>query len=439
MGKRKLLYLYNATQTYTDTVFQHISALGRLSKYRAYFYHHDEFTTFNCDLSGFDAIGVHYSIRLPYDQLSPSGVSALKKFAGLKILFIQDEYDHTHRAWHWIKEIGFDLVFTVVPSANVGRVYPSDEFPGVTFLSVLTGYVPSLPTRRTNMLPPSERAIRIGYRGRSLPLRYGLLGKEKVNIGMMVKAYCDHRRISTDIAWTEDARIYGGKWFEFIGSCRAMLGSESGSNVFDWHGDLDERIAKFRIDSPGVSDEEIYQQLVAPLEMPGMMNQISPRVFETIAHRTALVLFEGGYSNVLKPWRHFIPVKKDGSNLPEVVAKLEDGEFLNAMTECAYREILESGQYSYNAFVRRVDAELEKAFEVKGRRKDQSELVARGVQLNRRITRAPLRGAGIRWYLAQAGGISEFGWRWASFLWGITPELLRGILRPAVKKLLGRA
>lgn len=357
-----ILYLYNSDQTYTSTVFAHIDSFAKKSTHRSFYCHEDQSTAFNVDLARFDVVVIHYSVRLPFDQLSASTVQALKKFSGLKVLFIQDEYDHTYRAWHWIKELGMQLVFTVVPLKGISQVYPPLEFPGTRFISTLTGYVPDELSLDPSTTAPSQRRLLIGYRGRPLPIRYGKLGIEKVAIGEIVKAYCDKQNIESDIAWSETSRIYGRRWYEFLRSCRSVLGSESGSNVFDWDGTLGERIIRLQKSNPQVTDGEIYNNYVRPKEIDGIMNQVSPRIFEAIAARTVLVLFEGSYSGVVQPDKHFIPLKKDGSNLPEVVHKLRNGAFVDAIAERAYEDIIASGKYSYRTLVRMADDEITNLF-----------------------------------------------------------------------------
>ena len=46
---------------------------------------------------------------------------------------------------------------------------------------------------------------------------------------------------------------------------------------------------------------------------------ISPRHLEACATRTCQVLVEGEYSGVLRPGEHYIPVRKDLSNLDDVL------------------------------------------------------------------------------------------------------------------------
>jgi hypothetical protein len=391
-----ILLLYNATQTFTNTVFEHVASFRRFSRHGFYYAHYGMVDNrpqfFDIDISSFDAVIVHYSIRLPFDQIHGSMVEAFAKFDGLKALFIQDEYDNTCRAWHWIKELGMKLVFTVVPPENIARIYPPEAFPSVRFVNNLTGYVPEELLSASSVAPPSQRRIIVGYRGRPLPVHYGQLGREKVEIGRMVSGYCKRHHIRHDIAWTEQARIYGPQWYEFMTSCRAMLGSESGSNVFDWKGTLKADIERLRKSRPGVSDEEIYETLVKPLEIPGLMNQVSPRVFESIAARTVMVLFEGSYSGVVQPHVHYIPLKKDGSNLDEVFGLLDDGAYVDAMAERAHQEVIASGKYSYAAFVHMVDGQLEQSWGDLPQREHAPEI--RPGAIPNRITMDPIR-AGI--------------------------------------------
>lgn len=440
-----VLYLYNSSQTYTNTVYEHIASFGKYSRHRSFYCHQDTHTDFEVDLSRFDAVGIHFSIRLPYDQFSPSTIRALQNFRGLKFLFIQDEYDHTKRAWYWINALGIQLVFTVVPDEGIERVYPSSEFRATRFINTLTGYVPDELKFSDLVSAPSCRSLMVGYRGRPLPIRYGRLGVEKVEIGMIVKSFCDASGISNDIAWTEESRIYGSGWYEFMVSCRAMLGSESGSNVFDWDGSLVKRIADFRKEHPDVPDSTVYSNFIEPEEVGGIMNQISPRVFEAVAARTVLVLFEGRYSDVVLPGIHFIPLKKDGSNLSEVIESLKDGDYVDSMADRAYKDVIESGKYSYASFVGRVDTEISESFRLVDAASpvfpDASWLVT-GLSA---ITTSPIRAAPPRpspdtiiRTVAGSTGPTDLVRRFSVYTWWKLPESARWVLRPAVKWLRGR-
>lgn len=440
-----ILFLYNATQTFTNTVYEHIASFAKYSSHRCFFTHQDISTQFNLDLSRFDAVAVHYSIRLPYDQFSPSTVEALAAFKGLKFLFIQDEYDHTHRAWHWIKTLGMQLVFTVVPDKGIETVYPAAEFPQTQFISNLTGYVPDDLHKDPRVTQPSTRELVVGYRGRPLPIRYGQLGVEKIQVGQVVRAYCRKNDIKNDIAWSEESRIYGPYWYEFMSSCRSMLGTESGSNVFDWDGTLVKKIAEYRRSHPAATDEEVESIFVADKEIEGIMNQISPRAFESIAAKTVMVLYEGDYSGVIKPGIHYIALKKDGSNLPDVFKQLEDGAFVDAMAERAYQDVIASGQYSYAKFVEKIDQAVTARYaQVCPKRVAETrtgrEIKGMGVQTT---TTEPLRATppitlapSVPWTKRAAHRIANTPRNVVYGVWNKIPDQQRDYLKPKLKRLL---
>lgn len=442
-----VLVFYNSTQTYTNAVFEHVNSFAKYSKHDFFFCHSDQYQQTDIDLSRFDAVIIHFSIRLPYDQVSEPLARRLVEYKGLKALFIQDEYDHTHRSWHWINRLGIALVFTVVPTPGINRVYPVDVFPNTRFVSNLTGYVPESIPSVAHLMPPSQRNLMIGYRGRPLPVRYGQLGFEKVAVGRLVKSYCDERGILNDISWTEESRIYGDAWYKFMATCKSMLGSESGSNVFDWDGKLVPKVAAFQKANSRLPDAAVYSAVVEPHESPGLMNQVSPRVFEAIALRTALVMFEGNYSGVLRPNEHFIPLRKDGSNLDEVFSRLKDGKYVDEMTDRAYLHVIESRAYSYKSFVQIVDAELEKSARnttsevwwpgkvLAGQEAAVSDSEKHTKELdNRQFSPALLSLRPLR-----AIPLSVKGWLSGStayFLWSWVPANLRNKLRPWVRRVL---
>ena len=82
------------------------------------------------------------------------------------------------------------------------------------------------------------------------------------------------------------------------------------------------------------------------------MNQISPKIFESISLLTALILFECSYSDIVKPYVHYIPLKKDYSNVEELFEKLFDDEYLKQLTDQAFNDIILSQKYSYQHFIK---------------------------------------------------------------------------------------
>ncbi|MBG52050.1 MAG: hypothetical protein CML99_06470 [Rhodobiaceae bacterium] len=309
-------------------------------------------------LDEYDVLLHNYCARLCFEgYVSEDYKRAVRAFQGIKILSVQDEYDRTNELKAAIKDLGFDIVLTCIPPDQIELVYPKSEFPNVTFVTVLTGYVPADTLRLDERLPLHNRPIMVGYRGRSIAMRYGKLGFEKFEIGRRMKKECTDRGIRADIEMEESHRIYGDKWTEFLRSCRVMLGSESGSNVFDFTGELDER---FKGITCSDKNARKYLQELSEIESKFDIGQISPRVFECAMNYTPMVLFEGRYSGAIQPNRHYVPLKKDFSNIDEVISYLSDTEYLEKIATNAHKALIESGDYDYKNFVAKVLKQVEK-------------------------------------------------------------------------------
>lgn len=360
--------LYDPASCHVSTVREHLKAFQRYSS-------HD--ITFipaankwgvsskidllgSVDLSLFDVAIVHYSIRISKSHhLNENFAEALQEFSGLKILFIQDEYEFVECARSWMDRLKFDLVYTCIPLEQRELVYPNYRFPHAEFLPTLTGYVPESNNIDRFALSLDSRQIAIAYRGRELPPIYGQLGHEKFIIGMEVKRLSERAGICNDISCDESDRIYGNDWYKFLGSARATLGTESGSNIFDFDGSISRKINSMSTKNGALQFDEIWNLYLKEHDGKIRMNQISPKIFEAIKLRTALVLFEGDYSGVVMPNIHYIPLKKDFSNFDQVVESLQDDKFVMQITNKAYEDIIHSGRYSYQQFIAGVDEKMQ--------------------------------------------------------------------------------
>jgi hypothetical protein len=374
-----VLVLYNDAWTHIQSTREHLAALRDHSRHdyaflpaqqtiatgaprERLFSDYQEAWPAAFDFSIFDAVVWHFVLpaykaapRWPTDYAAPQVVEALKRFDGLKVILLQDEYDGTDTTRGVIRDTGMDLILSCLPQDHLDYAYPPEQLPGVEAIMTLPGFVPDDTGLERFALPMRERAKRIAYRARVLPHRYGTLGREKFEIGVQMRRRAEVRGVPVDIEWTEEKRIYGDDWYRFLGSARAMLATESGSNVFDFDGSLrDEEEA-----AQALPYEAYFAQKLAERERHPDMSTIPPKVFEAIALRTALVCFEGYYSDVIQPGVHYIALKKDYSNADLVFAQLDDIEALEAMTERAYQDIIASGRYSYRAFAEGFDRTLE--------------------------------------------------------------------------------
>lgn len=358
-NRLNILYLYSRHLTYCSAVKDYVSAFGRHSRNKV-FCRDVSFDTTCLDLEHFDVVIVGYCVSEQLRHLSRRLMDAIRDFKGYKLVIVQDEYYNSHLNHEEFVHMRINAVVTTIPNSADRRVaYYGEELAHLEFVPALTGYVTEEMQRREQWIPFSERKWMIGYRGRSLPYIFGDLTREKWLIGARMKEICAAKGVPANIAVDDDSRLYGAAWTDFIRNCRGTLGTESGSNVFDFDRKASRGIKAYLAEHSDADYQTVHDLFLKDIDGKIRMNQISPRIFEAIAHGSALVLFRGEYSGVVEADKHYIPLEKDFSNVDEVLSKLEDMSLLTQMTERAYADVIASGRYTFEAYVRRIDEFLE--------------------------------------------------------------------------------
>ncbi|WOH68184.1 hypothetical protein [Bradyrhizobium sp. BWA-3-5] len=359
---KRVLVAYSASSTHVPTTFEYLRALKELPDCDVKFVHCTNDARLNFDINQFDVLINSYCARLCYDWfLSPDYRQAVLSFRGLKIAIVQDDYDRTAALHRNIRQYGFHVVFTSIQSEFWPLAYPAIQVPGVVLRQLLTGYAPARHVER-RIRPLEERSVPVGYRGRQLGAKYGKLGHEKYEIGRRMAELCDRLGQPHDIRTDDASRIYGEDWFTFIGDCRAMLGSESGCNAFDFDQEIEKRCDEFATRHGRAAEYSDFADFLEPFEKPFNVGQISPRVFECASMKTPMILFRGRYSDAIKPDLHYIPLEKDFSNAQEVLTKLDNLEYLKGFANRAHEHLIASGIYSYRTLTSAIRTAIEEFY-----------------------------------------------------------------------------
>ena len=341
------------------TVLEHIDSISRYSDHKVFVYSGIGELPAEIDLDRFDVVIVHYSIFIGSDTyLGPITRYRLRGFEGLKMVFLHDEYRNVDATVRALEYLRIDVLFTVVPTEEIRKVYPKEKLPTLNCVNILTGYV-SEDWLAYEPSPLNKRKIDVGYRGRKYPAWHGQLGLEKWMIAERFLEDAVSTGLKCDISWREADRIYGEDWIRFLGESKAQLGVESGASVFDFSGEISKRVEDHEALKPDTPYEELRRLYFSEEEGKIRLNQISPRIFEAAAMKCVLVLYEGEYSGVIFPNRHFIPLKKDHSNMSEVIEKLRDIESCQNMVDRVYRDVVLNADYQYPGMVKRVDVAID--------------------------------------------------------------------------------
>jgi len=356
-----VLSLYYYRESFGPTVIEHATAFERLSEF--------DVTAINtADPDATErmrrvepkAVLLHYTLfGMQWYQLTEEQQYIVAHYNAIKAAFYQDEYYHVPKRFRFIDEAGIDCVYTMVEPQYFNETYYK-YCSAPVIRNSLTGYVSDelLAISKTVAAENHPRDLDIGYRGHELDICYGLGGQEKYHIAHDFKRHTKDMGLTLDVETAVDKRIYGDGWYRFIARCKGMLGVEAGVSAFDFDDVIRVQAHKLRKQTPPVSDDVIYETVVKPYENNLYYRTISPRHFEAAALGTCQILFEGKYSGLMDPDVHYIPLKKDFSNIGDVMDKFRDENHRRQIADTARRDLIESGRYTYHEFVNEVERDL---------------------------------------------------------------------------------
>ena len=359
-----VLVLYHFIPPYAETVLEHALSFERFSRFPVWSLNTSE--GFPRDLADyrFKVLLLHYSLFGSDEyQLNESFLDYLRASReSLRVGFFQDEYYYAAQRFAFIDDYHLDWVYTLLRPVDAERIYGARTH-GPRLFSTIPGFVGDDLLRQASRFarPPSERSIDIGYRARTLPFYMGRGAQEKSEIGRRFAELANGRGLRLDIATDESSRLYGDAWYGFLGSCRAVLGVEAGVSIFDVDGQARQATEELLAREPGLSFEDVSERVLHRWEDNVYYRTVSPRHFEAAAFDTCQILFEGSYSGVLEAGTHYIPLRKDFSNLDEVIGAFRDVERRSRIVSAARRDLIDSGRYSYATFVGEFDDELANA------------------------------------------------------------------------------
>jgi len=241
-----------------------------------------------------------------------------------------------------------------------------------------------IPTKTYN-----ERKIDIGMRSYRYPPYLG--DKERNDI---IDYFVDNGKelkLKTDIDTTK--RFTPTDWAKFLGGCKAVLSTETGSWFLQPDDDLVNRVHEYAqkqrsgivideknplrrlarylpasLKSPimsilkkgpikyGVFEDEkldfdeVYERFFKTAKRcPAYSKAISSRNFDAIGTKTVQIMFKGRYNDILEADKHYIALEKDFSNIDEVIEKLSDETIWNSLVNEAYNMVMQNHTYEHRA------------------------------------------------------------------------------------------
>lgn len=307
----------------------------------------------NFDLIIFDTIFLAMRWDKPVFRRLMEKAQILKQVDAVKVALPQDEFINTDILCDFINDFGIDYVFSVAPATEWPKIYDTVNFEKVKFYQVLTGYIDEKDKARINLLSESikTRTIDIGYRAWEAQPWLGRHGIIKKRIAELFQKYAPQRKLVTDISLRREDTLLGDDWYKFLLNCKYTIGVEGGASVLDRDGTIKKKAEWYLKAHPDANFEEVEKHCFPGRDGHLELYAISPRHLEACVTRTCQILTEGKYNNILQPGIHYIEMKRDFSNMDEVLDIVKQDTVRNEISERCYKDIVKSGKYTFTSFV----------------------------------------------------------------------------------------
>lgn len=365
VGGALLLYRRPISRWFRDalTIEDHIAAFARHSRFSVHAHNTELGYPRGLDRVRFDAVVMHYSLfgaEGPDYPFSPLFERYLEASEGsYKVAFFHDEHTACGKRFAFLNRHRFDCVFTLLEPSEFDKVYGAyTEVPKL--VSHLPGYVSASAVEAGRRLgrPDAERELDVAFRARPLAPYMGVDDKGDMGRGFAERAA--GTGLVTDIEVSDESLLPGEEWFAFMSRAKTLLGVESGTSCFDLEDEVRgeyERIAAAK-GAENVTVADLRGGTLERWENRVHYRTIGPRNFEAAAMGVCQVLFEGRYSGLMEPMRHYIALRRDFSNFDEVVQLIRDPGLRAELAANAKRDLVDSGEHGFARLIESLDEVL---------------------------------------------------------------------------------
>ena len=297
-----------------------------------------DFARICATLPRYDVIVLGYSCYYGLQGRRHRYLAALSRISRAVVVgFLQNEFRNFAEKVGYFDDFGVDILVSQLPEP-VAREFYVGRTKARKIVSVYHGLFTGT---SIDAKPHRERRVDIGSRLYDYAAYLGNYGRAVAVPALLDRLRSEGRFV---IDWETDPaqRFEREDWLNFLAGCRLTIAAEAGSFFIQWNETKRHQINAHQRAAPGVSFQETYELFLRddPAHFCGAT--ISPRHFDAVHARTCQVLVEGKYNGVLNPGEHYIELKKDASNLDEVLEKMSDTSLCEDTARRAYDHVIEA-------------------------------------------------------------------------------------------------
>jgi hypothetical protein len=254
-----------------------------------------------------------------------SQIEFLKNCKAKKIVFSQDDYWYSEIRDKFYLEYKVSKVYSICAKNSWKELMPKYIASGGKVCRSYTTYItPYMLDLRKKVKQWNKRKFDIVYRTVKSPLVINEFGNIKSLIGQQLLKSLDPNKLKTDISNEPGKLIYGEKWLKFIGNSRSILGAASGSSIKLRNHNVFKKLLKYQKKYPFHDLQSVKNAVFKYNDINKNYTMISPRNIEAAMLGVMQILTPSSYSNLLKPYVHYLPLKKNCSNIKEIYKYLSN-------------------------------------------------------------------------------------------------------------------
>lgn len=307
----------------------------------------DKFNTANMNIFDYFKLLFNYEYIILLHSTNSNGFSINRfilksnffRYTKAKVLmFVGNEFKLMPQKINFIINNKIDFTISQLPHDTAAWLYEKTYSKVISLPHALNDKV----FKYNNEL--NNRNIDVGNRSYEYPWYLGDIDRMKT-LNFLEKL---SSQFKLDISTDEKKRFNRLQWVVFLNNCKFTIASEAGSSYLERDDMTRKLVNKFVDENESITFEEVYDKFFKDYQGDAIIGKcISSRHFDAIGTKTCQVLLEGRYNDILKPDEHYIELKKDFSNIDEVIIKMKDDKLRKEIVDRAYEYVINNHTHKH--------------------------------------------------------------------------------------------
>ena len=322
-----LSYINDWKEAFENSDELDVTSLNVLNQRHAHSYLQKHIKEFDLIILMHSVLGDNVEIIIPFEQV-------LKERTGKLLSFVGNEYDLMLKKKAFLQNVDADYIASQLPHEAHTFVYKE--------LSAQLIDAPHALNENIYRPSKSNKVYDIAFSG----AKYGIFIGDQERNNLIKTMTNSTPQLKNKINIGRNKNLPRNLWVELLQSAKATVGAEAGTYYLDRNGSLLEQSKEYVQQNPDANLDDLLEKIFDNTSIEYVSGKaISSRHFEPVGTKTCQILLEGNFNGILKEGEHYISVKKNFSNLKDVIDVYSDHDLRNQIVERAYAYISENHTY----------------------------------------------------------------------------------------------